>query len=104
MPQRYQSAVRLDMADARRPRLVVAVPPDQADSVRQALEKLAASLPASISVQDMILDALRTSAEQAYFWTPEWQEKERAADLAIAEGRVRTFDRVDDMIAFLDQQ
>ena len=44
------------------------------------------------------------AAEQTYFWTPEWQEKERAANLAIAGGRVQTFDRMDDMIAFLDQQ
>ncbi|MFQ5857128.1 MAG: hypothetical protein ACE5LU_16075 [Anaerolineae bacterium] len=56
----------------------------------------------SISAQRVVLDALRTAAEQAYFWTPEWQAKERAADQAIAEGRVKTFDTMEDMLDLLD--
>jgi hypothetical protein len=104
MSHRYESNVRLDSANARRPRLVVAVPLEQADSVREALAKLASNTSAGVSAQEVILNALRTAAEQAYFWTPEWQEKERAADLAIAEGRVQTFDRIDKLIGFLDQQ
>jgi hypothetical protein len=43
-------------------------------------------------------------AGQAYFWTPEWQAKERAADRAIAEGRFHTFDTIEDMLYFLDLQ
>jgi hypothetical protein len=104
MSYRYQPDVRLDTADARRPQLVVAVPLDQADSVRDALAKLTASAAAGASAQKVILEALRTAAEQSYFWTPEWQEKERAAGLAIAEGRFESFDTVDDMIEFLDRQ
>ncbi len=104
MSHRYESNVRLDSADTRRPRLVVTIPIDQADSVREALGKLAGSTSAGVSAQEVILDALRMAAEQTYFWTPEWQEKERAADLAIAEGRVQTFNRIDKMIGFLDQQ
>ena len=104
MSHRYQSDVRLDTADARRPQLVVTVPLDQTDSVREALAKLANSTSLGASAQEVILNALRTAAEQVYFWTPEWQEKERAADLAIAEGHVQTFDRIDEMIDFLDQQ
>jgi hypothetical protein len=30
--------------------------------------------------------------EQAWFWTPEWQAKEREADEDIAAGRVEHFD------------
>ena len=104
MSHRYQSDVRLDTADARRPQLVVTVPLDQTDSVREALAKLASSTSLGASAQEVILNALRAAAEQVYFWTPEWQEKERAADLSIAEGRVQTFDRIDEMIDFLDQQ
>lgn len=104
MSYRYQPDVRLDTANARRPQLVVAVPLDQEDIVRQSLAKLASSTAPGASAQEVILDALRMAAEQTYFWTPEWQEKERAAALAIAGGRVQTFDRMDDMIAFLDQQ
>jgi len=104
MSHHYHSDVRLDTADAGRPQLVVAVPLDQTESVRAALAKLASSTSLGGSAQEVILNALRTAAEQVYFWTPEWQEKERAADLAIAEGRVQTFDRIDEMIDFLDQQ
>lgn len=104
MSYRYQPDVRLDTADARRPQLVVAVPLDQADMVRGALAKLAATAFPGASAQEVILEALRTAAEQSYFWSPEWQDRERAADLAIAEGRFETFDAVDDMIEFLDQQ
>ncbi|MCL4832067.1 MAG: hypothetical protein KJZ86_06485 [Caldilineaceae bacterium] len=49
-------------------------------------------------------DALRAVTEQAYFWTPEWQAKENTANLAIAEGRMQTFDRIDEMIEFLVRQ
>ncbi len=104
MSYRYQPDVRLDTADGQRPQLVVAVPLDQADSVHDALAKLAASGGRGASAQEVILEALRTAAEQTYFWTQEWQEKEHTADLAIAEGRFETFDAVDDMIEFLDQQ
>ena len=34
--------------------------------------------------------------DQAWFWTPEWQAKEREADEAIARGDVRTFASFDD--------
>lgn len=104
MAYRYQSDVRLDTADARRPQLVVAVPLDQMDIVREALATLASIPSADASAQEVILNALRTAAEQAYFWTPEWQQMERATDLAIAEGRVQTFDQIDEMIDYLDQQ
>jgi DNA-binding NarL/FixJ family response regulator len=104
MSHRYQPDVRLDTADARHPQLVVAVPSDQLDAVREALAKLISGAASGISAQEVILEALRTAAEQTYFWTPEWQEKERAADLAIAEGRVQTFNQIDDMIDFLDRQ
>ncbi len=104
MTYRYQPDVRLDTDNVRRPQLVVAVPLDQTEVIRDALAKLAGGSPSGASAQEVILGALRTAAEQAYFWTPEWQAKERAADLAIAEGRVQTFDNTDDMIEFLDKQ
>ena len=43
-------------------------------------------------------------ADQAYFWTEEWQAKERAADQANAQGRFETFASIDEMIKFLDSQ
>jgi hypothetical protein len=103
MTAHYQPDVRLDTTDAHRPRLVVGIPRDQTDAVRDALATLAGSSSPGASAQEVILNALRTAAEQAYFWTPEWQKTERAADLAIAEGRVETFGSMDDMIDFLDR-
>lgn len=39
--------------------------------------------------------------DQAWFWTPEWQQMEREADEDIAAGRVKAFDTMDDLIADL---
>ncbi|MFQ5796537.1 MAG: AbrB/MazE/SpoVT family DNA-binding domain-containing protein [Candidatus Bipolaricaulia bacterium] len=41
--------------------------------------------------------------DQAWFWTKEWQAKEREADEAIREGRVHgPFDNVEDLIKDLE--
>ena len=56
------------------------------------------------TVQRILVEALLTAVEQTYFWTPQWQAKERQADQAIAEGRVRTFGTMEEMITFLDAQ
>ena len=40
---------------------------------------------------------------QAYFWTEEWQEAEREAERDLAEGRIESFETVDDLIAGLEQ-
>ena len=99
----HRPAVKLNTRVASRPYLVVEVPPDQADMVQRALDKLAQDS-VGVSAQTILLDALRTATEQAYFWTPEWQARERAADQAVEEGRVRTFDTMDDMLDFLNTQ
>ena len=56
MSYRYQPDVRLDTANARRPQLVVAVPPDQEDIVRESLAKLASNTAPGASAQKVILD------------------------------------------------
>ena len=40
-------------------------------------------------------------ATQAWFWTPEWQAGERAADADLAAGRGETFDSGEKFIAAL---
>lgn len=104
MSYHYQPDVRLDTVDAQRPELVIAVPFEQTEIVRRALATLTDNAVPGFSAQDVILNALRAVTEQIYFWTPEWQAKETAADLAIAEGRTRTFDQMEEMIDFLDEQ
>ena len=34
---------------------------------------------------------------QAYFWTKEWQEAEKEASVDIKAGRVKSFDRVEEL-------
>ncbi len=41
-------------------------------------------------------------ADQAWFWTPEWQAGEREADADIAAGRVETFESGEEFLAALE--
>ena len=36
--------------------------------------------------------------DQLWFWTPEWQKKEREADDDIARGRVKEFESAEELI------
>jgi len=36
--------------------------------------------------------------DQLWFWTPEWQKMEREADEDIAQGRVKEFSSVEDLL------
>ncbi|MBF0497498.1 MAG: CopG family transcriptional regulator [Deltaproteobacteria bacterium] len=40
--------------------------------------------------------------DQKWFWTKEWQEKEKEADRDIAAGRYKELDNVDDLIKELN--
>lgn len=40
---------------------------------------------------------------QAWFWTPEWQRKEREVEVEYAAGRFRVQDSTDDFLAALDR-
>jgi hypothetical protein len=40
-------------------------------------------------------------ADQLWFWTPEWQAKEREADADLAAGRYKTFKTAAEAIASL---
>jgi len=94
--------VTLDLSVTEHPRLIVEIPPEQEETIRIALNTLAQS--DSISAQEIVLEALRVAAEQSCFWTTAWQAKEHEADKAIAEGKVKTFDTMDEMLDFLDSQ
>ena len=47
---------------------------------------------------------LPTPADQAWFWTDQWQAMEREADADIAAGRFTIHDGVEEMFAHLDAQ
>jgi len=40
--------------------------------------------------------------DQAWFWTERWQKMEREVEADIAAGRIKSFDSVDDLIAYLE--
>lgn len=46
----------------------------------------------------------RIDAEQAWFWTREWQQREREADEDLAAGRVTRLESADDFLAALDER
>jgi len=41
-------------------------------------------------------ETIEIDADQVYFWTEEWQAKEREADEDVAAGRYADFDDVDE--------
>jgi hypothetical protein len=46
----------------------------------------------------------RIHPEQAWFWTQEWQAREREADEDLAAGRVTRFESDDEFLAELDER
>lgn len=46
----------------------------------------------------------RIDSEQAWFWTREWQQREREADEDLAAGRVTRFESDDDFLVALDER
>jgi len=99
----YKPVAILDVTIPNYPRLVVDVPSEQQTAIQAALDTLV-QVGDGTAIQRILLDALLTAVEQTWFWTPEWQAKEREADQAIVEGRVRTFDTMEEMVEFLDAQ
>jgi hypothetical protein len=91
----------MDEAVPGHPRLVVELLPEQQAAVQEELDTLLEAGDGS-KIQQIVSEALQAAAEQCYFWTQDWQAKEREADEAIAKGRVRTFDTMDQMLEFLD--
>jgi len=83
--------VKLDESTPNRPRLVVEMPADQREAIRTALAALAEDGDGA-RIQRIVSEALLTAVERL------------EADEAVAEGPVRTFDTMDEMIAFLDAQ
>jgi len=63
--------------------------------VVKRVEKLSRELEA---VKKEIKRAVKIPKSQAWFWSKEWQKKERAADRDIKEGKTRTFSSVDELL------
>jgi len=94
--------VRLEN-DKGQTQLVLSVPPEREQEVVQALEALLEAHDKA-ATESRLLDVIITAAEQSYFWTPEWQADEKEIDDQLRRGEYKTFDSIDDMLTFLDQQ
>lgn len=46
----------------------------------------------------------RIDPDQAWFWTREWQQREREADKDLATGNVTRFESDEDFLAELDER
>jgi hypothetical protein len=46
----------------------------------------------------------RIDNEQVWFWTPEWQQREREADEDLAAGRVTRYEGDEQFLAALDER
>jgi len=51
----------------------------------------------------IIIPKKTIDAQQAWFWTKEWQEAEKEAEADIKAGRVKKFKNVEDLIKDLDK-
>jgi hypothetical protein len=50
---------------------------------------------------EYLLSLVKEDADQAYFWSKQWQAGEQQADDDIATGHIKTFDTMDDLISDL---
>jgi len=48
------------------------------------------------------ITTIKVPREQSWFWTKEWQEKERQADEDLANGKFRDFDNLDALMKDLN--
>ena len=44
------------------------------------------------------IKTIKVPREEAWFWTPEWQAKEKEADKDLSTGRYRDFDKLEDLL------
>ena len=75
---------------------VVAIPPE----IRRkfGLDQAGAQVEVSIRDNEIVLRPhVAIPADQAWFWSKEWQEKEQQADEDIKGGRVNRLNSVDDL-------
>ncbi len=44
------------------------------------------------------IKTIKVPRDQAWFWTPEWQKKEKKADLELVSGQYKDFDGLEDLL------
>ena len=44
------------------------------------------------------IKTIKVPKDQAWYWTPEWQEKERESDIELSTGKYKEFDDVEELL------
>ena len=47
---------------------------------------------------------IKVPRDQAWFWTPDWQAKEKQADRDLSSGRYRDFDKLENLLKDLHSE
>ena len=81
-----------------------ALDPESARMLVAETRRLRALVSEHLTVTIRPIAAQGTEPAQAWFWTPEWQQREREADEDIAAGRIRHFDDAESLLAYLDRE
>jgi antitoxin MazE len=50
------------------------------------------------------ITTIKVPRDQSWFWTKEWQEKEREADEDLVDGKFRDFNNLDDLMKDLNSE
>ena len=73
--------------------LVIHVTDEQRQQIEERARQQGFNTP-----DEYLLSLVKEDADQAYFWSKQWQAGEQQADRDIAAGHVKTFDTMDDLI------
>jgi hypothetical protein len=83
-------------------------PCDNKNVTKSELHELVDRLPeGAVDGAAILLEEIsdgRIDSDQAWFWTREWQARERDADDDLAAGRVTTFESNEEFLAALDER
>ena len=51
-----------------------------------------------------LMPQIAIDRSQAYFWTKRWQDGEKEAEADLRAGRTKSFENIDDALAYLDEE
>lgn len=107
MPESPWSALPGSEFGKRRAREIVLVDPGQEEKlivlldVSKDLQRTVSSLEKKVQRLETLLEQTHTIAlgiSQTYYWTPEWQDKERRADEDARSGRSKRYSSAEELI------
>lgn len=96
---KYQPSAAASNGDAM-PALLLQIVESRATTMHIRTEFASASRRAAL-YRAFTTPAGAPASDQAWYWTPEWQAREREAEADLRAGRYEDFDSMDDFLASL---